>query len=256
MADQRRDMPAQQFRERVRRRVAAGDDHGHLQLAYGAANGSGSAEIGLGQAEHRREAAAYAATRQRSMKPVRGTGSATRRDDHQLVGVGDHHALDGVGVVGGAAQHGACARRCGRSGPGCPARRRGRPTSPTRSPTTIGRAAQLAGAHRGHRGRPGRPRARRSTGRGRRRSPSPSAASAWSGRCLVRGRVPRAGADPDVVSSYLLARLGSRWSDASMAAHVPGSRGGSWRCSAMSSTSTPGTTSPMIAPAVAIRWSA
>ena len=50
---------------------------------------------------------ANAATRQRSISPWRGGGSASAVDDDQLIGVGDDHPLDRVVVVRGAAQHGA-----------------------------------------------------------------------------------------------------------------------------------------------------
>ena len=39
------------------------------------------------------------------MRRGRGSGFVEGRDDDELVGVGDEHPLDGVGVVGGAAQH-------------------------------------------------------------------------------------------------------------------------------------------------------
>ena len=44
------------------------------------------------------------------MRRGRGSGFGEGRDDDELVGVGDEHPLDGVGVVGRAAQHGLARR--------------------------------------------------------------------------------------------------------------------------------------------------
>ena len=93
--------------------------------------------------------AVSAATRQRSISPYDGSGSASDGDDDQLVGVGDDHPLVRVVVVGGAPQHGRCARRCGRCGPARPASPDRSPTTPTRSPTAIALAAEFARPHRG-----------------------------------------------------------------------------------------------------------
>ena len=52
-----------------------------------------------------RSPASYAATRQRSISRGRGSGSASAVTIGQLVGVGDDHPLERVGVVGGTPQH-------------------------------------------------------------------------------------------------------------------------------------------------------
>ena len=96
---------------------------------------------------------AYAATRHRSTKPARGTGSATRRDDHELLGVGHHQPFDGVGVVGGAAQHGGALLDPDDAGERVRCARQVADEPDPVAHDDRG-AAQLAGPHRGDR-RPG-----------------------------------------------------------------------------------------------------
>ena len=69
-------------------------------------------------------------------QPRPGLGVGERGDHDQLVGVGHDDPLDGVVVVGGAAQHGRRARRPRRSGPATPSTPETSPTTRTRSPTT------------------------------------------------------------------------------------------------------------------------
>ena len=104
------------------------------------ARSSGAGQVGLGQAEQRLDVGVVRGDQAAvdEAGPRRRVGQ--RADDHQLVGVGDHHPFlpalgGGVVVVRGAAQHRACARRSGRSGPARRARRRcRRPGRPGRRP--------------------------------------------------------------------------------------------------------------------------
>ena len=139
--------------------------------------------------------ASYAATRHRSISRGARLRVGDRRDDRELVGVGDDDPLDRVGVVGGAAQHRPCAARparCGRARPSAPS---SAPTSATRSPTTTplrpSSRAFIAVTSRAVAAlvRPGS-----RSGRGRRSRPTPATASSCAGRSLVRGRdLPRPG---------------------------------------------------------------
>ena len=179
-----------------------------------------------------------------------------RDHDQQLIGVGDDDAL------GRDRCHRRCAatpfagHRAARCAPGCPACPDRSPTMPTSSPTTIGvrpssrarmavttpvgvaaeRASPPPAVDRHHHGllgvgvvgpglgaRPGAP-TRAGSGRRTRRTPVASA--------LMPGIVD--------------------W-PASMSAHIRGNSGSVLAVVPMSSTSTPGTRSPTIAPAVAIR---
>ena len=118
-------------------------------------------------------------------------------------------------------------------------------------------AAQFPGPHRGHHAVGVAGRAHSPTARDRRSPPCARWASAWSGRVLVRGREPLPGPDPDVGLVVVAAAhvTALAW-PASMSAHICGNSGSVFAVVPMSSTSTPGTRSPTIAPAVAIRWSA
>jgi hypothetical protein len=77
-----------------------------LSTSSGATASSGSSrpEIGLGQTQNRREPARVCG----DQRPFDKAGARGRvgecHHDQQLVGVGDDHALGGIGVVGGAAQ--------------------------------------------------------------------------------------------------------------------------------------------------------
>ena len=188
-----------------------------------------------------------------------------RADDHQLVGVGDHHPFQpplggGVVVVRGAAQHRACARRSGRSGPARPAAPEMSPTSATRSPTTTdlrpssrARMAVIAASSG----------ASASTQVYRPRSTAitkPSTASSCCGRVRVRGREDRPGRTRTSSSSYSR-RLRQPAASASaraatIADHSAGNSGSVLEVHATSASSTPGTARPITAAACAIRWSA
>ena len=62
-------------------------------------------EVGLGQGEQRLEVGVVGRDEAAVDHPRPGLGVGERRDDDELVGVGDDDALVGVGVVGRAAQH-------------------------------------------------------------------------------------------------------------------------------------------------------
>ena len=157
-----------------------------------AANGSGGGEVGLGQAQDRRQPAGVGGD-QRAVDEAGARRRVGERDhDQQLVGVGDDDPLG----------RDRCRRRCAatpfggpraaRCGPGCrcartgrrPRRRRRRPRSacgPVRGPAS--RSRMRSGSRPS--AQPHRPRSTVTT--------MPSSASAWSGRVLVRGREPRPG---------------------------------------------------------------
>ena len=133
MPDQHRDAARRAARRARRAAVAAGDDHGHLQLAVRRRERLGIAEVGLGEAQHRREAARVRRD-QAAVDEARARHRVGhRRDDDELLGVGHHQPLDGVGRRRrcGAARWRAPRRgRCARA---CPARRKGRrPARPGR----------------------------------------------------------------------------------------------------------------------------
>ena len=120
-------------------------------------SGSGSARSAL----VRHSSGSMPGVVRRRQRPVDQAGArlgvGERDHDHQLVGVGDDDPLDGVVVVGGAAQHGASARRPRRSGPasrrrrrrrrpGAPGRRRRRPCGPAAGTSSPSRAARPTSA--------------------------------------------------------------------------------------------------------------
>ena len=105
-----------------------------------------------------------------------------------------------------------------------------------------------------------RRRARRSDP-GRRRGPCPARRRECSGRCFVRGRLPVGSGGRGRRTRRTRARRPRRRrrSTTSCPQTAPRARGtaaGSCAVEAMSSTTTPVTASPMIAPVVAMRWSA
>ena len=176
------------------------------------------------------------------MSRGRGSGSASARDDHQLVGVGDDDALDRVGVVGGAAQHRACAGST-RTMRARRVRLAGHVTDerdPVADDDAV--AAELAGLHRRDhalvRGRrPG------VAGRGRPR-PRTLDGVLVARAVLGRGRVPCGPGGPG-----RRPRRGACRSVAPAMAQRPpsipvhsarGTPGASWRSSPTSSTRTPG----------------
>ena len=239
---------------------------GRSRSAYDAMQRGRVGEVGLGQHQHRIQVAGVGG----DQAAVDETGARHRvrqcADDHQLVGVGHQHPFRRVGVVGGSsAEHASSAApRSGRSGRACPARRRcRRPGRPGRRPRPRGgrvpgpawrspvralrarvdQAGVPAAVDRGD--EPARP---------RRRAP----AGSWSA-----GGLPRAGRTRTSSLSQLFGepaqRVTATDADRARPSMSPTSGRSPGRVLAvvpMSSTTTPGTRSPTMAPAVAIRWSA
>ena len=266
--DERRHPPLDDLAQRRRVAVGAGDDHGQVEVGVVRGELRRVGEVGLRQAQHRLEPTGVGGDERAVDEAGARDRVGQRGDDHQVRRVRDHDPLVGVGVVGGAPQDaGALGRpaRCAPARPRRPRRRRRGPPGRRRRPAC---GPARAPASRPH-GAWGRRRARRSSGPGRRRRPWPRRASAWSGRRLLRGRVPRPGRTRTSDSSRRdvsprppprdpLGDIGRR-----PQAPAPTSSGQSAAKSgsvlvvaATSSTRTPATTSPTIAPAVAIRWSA
>ena len=85
--------------------VPTGDDVGHLERRVPVEEVGRVDEVRLGQHEERLEGGVVGGDE----ASINHAGSGLRvesRHDGELVGVGDDDALDGVGVVGGAPEHG------------------------------------------------------------------------------------------------------------------------------------------------------
>ena len=209
-------------------------------------------EVGLGETQNGGEATGVGRD-QRALDESGARWWVGQRDhDEQLIRIGDDDPLGRVGVIRGAAQH-----RSAFFSSDDP-RERVRPSRyVTDDPHLVADhdrcPAELAGAHRGD----------DSFGIPVERAPPPSAIDRddhrFGGVGVLRpGLGPRtraaSGAHPDVGLVLVVA-----WSQAvalNMSAHIRGKSGNVLAVVPMSSTSTPGTRSPTMAPAVAIRWSA
>ena len=92
------------MRHRVQRIVTAGDDHREIQVGELLGERLGGRQIGLGQAQDRKQSAGV----RRDQCPVDQPGArrrvGQRHHDQQLIGVGDDYPLGGIGVIGGAPQ--------------------------------------------------------------------------------------------------------------------------------------------------------
>ena len=105
VAEQHRHLVDQQRRNGVERIVAARDRDGQVQIGELRGEGLRRREVGLGQAQNRRQPARVGGD-QRAFDEAGARRRVGERDhDQQLVGVGDDHALGGIGVVRGAPQH-------------------------------------------------------------------------------------------------------------------------------------------------------
>ena len=131
-------LPRQQRLHRVQRIVAAGGDDGEVQIGELRGERLRRRQVGLGQAQDRRQPAGVGG----DQRPLDEAGArrrvGQRHHDQQLVGVGDHHPLGGIGVIGGAPQHRSAfgPRRTIRARVSVRPDRS--PTMSTSSPTTIG----------------------------------------------------------------------------------------------------------------------
>ena len=199
--------------------------------------------------------ASHAAARPRSTNPVRGVGEAaastrTRRSAFATI-------TRSTGSVSSALRRSTVARGSIRtiraSVSGAPETS---PTTPTRSPGTMGRRrSSLARTHSTVTGSgPSsstthvyRPRSTATT--------RATTASSWDGRCLVRGREPRLLARTLTSDSSHVLRATAQAPVPSRPAHSCGNSGSVLAVVAMFSTRIPGTRSPRMAPAVAMRWS-
>ena len=179
-----------------------------------------------------------------------------RDDDQQLVGVGDDHPLGRVGVIGGAAQHRSAFAATHDAGQGV-----GLAGQVADDVDLVAdddrRAAQFPGPHRGDDAvrvaaeRAAPPAAVDGDDHGRLGVGVLGAGLGARTRTAAR-------AHPDIGLVVLVRRSRCFGSPARPAcpSHIRGKSGRVLAVVPMSSTSTPGTRSPTIAPAVAIRWSA
>ena len=227
---------------------ALGDEHRDTDRAVEVGQRRGVGEVGLRQGEQRGHPGVVRGDDAAVDHPRAGLRLGEGRDDHQLVGVRDDHALHGVGVVGGPAQDGAPL-----TDPDDP---RERPRGARRVPDDVDEvarnhplAAQLARLHRDERLLAGQHGV----------ATAVDAGDHAGHGVVVRGTLlgawarPLAGSHPHVglvVTPRHQARAPS------IAVHSRAKPGSVLAVLSMSSTVMPGTARPTSAPAVAIRWSA
>ncbi len=212
----------------------------------------GVGEVGLGEAQNGGQATRVGGD-QRALDEADARGWIGQRDhDEQLIRVGDDDPLGRIGVICGTPQY-----RSAFVASDDPRERVGPARYVADDPHLVADhdrcPAELPGAHRGD----------DSFGISVERAAPPSAIDRDDHRVggvgvLGPGLGPRtraaSGAHPDVGLVLVVA-----WSQAvalSMSAHIRGKSGSVLAVVPMSSTSTPGTRSPTMAPAVAMRWSA
>lgn len=252
MAQQHRDLVGQQRRDRVQRVVAARGDHGEIQVGELRGERFGWGEVRFRQAKNRFQASGVRGDQRALDKPGARWRIGQRHHDEQLVGVGDHNAFGGVGVVGGAAQNRPAFAAAHDAGQGVGSA--GQIADHVHVVTHHDRrAAQFAGAHRGD----------SLCGVAVQRATPPPTVDGDHHRRTGVGMVgaglgPRTRAptrsDPDVGLVVVpSAPCAQREAPASMSAHIRGKSGSVLAVVAMFSTSTPGVRSPTMAPAVAIR---
>ena len=116
--DQRGDLVAQHLPQLVGVLVGAGDHDRQVQLGVLGGERAGIGEVGLRQAQHRLEPAGVGGDEAAVDEAGPGDRVGERGDDHQLVGVRHDHPLVGVGVVRGAAQHAGALRDADDAGEG------------------------------------------------------------------------------------------------------------------------------------------
>ena len=256
MTQQHGHLVGQQGLDLGQRVVAPGGDDGQVQLGEQLGERLRRGQIRLGQTQDGHQTAGVGGDQRALDQTGARRRVGQRGDDQQLVGVGDDDPLGGVVVVGGAAQQRApipaphdARQRVGAAG---------QVTDDVDLVTDDDRgAAELAGPHRRH------PPGRVATQHTAPAAPVHRHHHRFFGvGVLGAGLGPRprapAGAHPDI-GLVVLAAAQDGWTTASLAcpasmpAHSAGKSGSVLAVVAMSSTSTPGTRSPMIAPAVAIR---
>ena len=219
---------------------------------------SGARQVRLRQAQHRMQPAGERRDQAAVDETRAGRGIGERADDQQLLRVRHDHPLVRVVVVRGAAQH---RRAVGHPhDPGQRVRPAGRVAHQVHQVADDDRGAtQLAGPH-------GDDLLVRLAVQ--RTGPAPAVDADDHRRAGVRvlgtnlragpGALARAYPDVGLVQAGPVRPPPARHapSPASIVRHMAGKSGSVFAVVAMSSTTTPGTTSPTIAPAVAIRWSA
>ncbi|CAM5705765.1 hypothetical protein SPURM210S_04780 [Streptomyces purpurascens] len=235
--------------------LAAGHDVGGVEVAVQLQQLVGRGEVRLGQHQQRIQAPGIGRDQAAVDQPGPGLRVGQGGDDGQLVGVGDDHALERIVVVRRTAQH----RRAllDADDPGEGVLLAGHVAHEGHAVADHGRlAAQLAGLHGHHHP------VLHEAGEA---SPVDGEDEALGG-VLVLGPdvrpgpgVPAAGTGADVVLVGVLAVAAHDVIPASYAPSIPVHRSGkSGRVLAVVATfsiCTPSTARPMIAPAVAMRWS-
>ncbi len=109
--DEHADPPGERVTHRVEpddraARATRGDDVAHRERRVLLEERCGVGDVGLGQQEQGLHAGVEGGDEAAVDEAGAGFGVGQGGDDDELVGVGHEHPLDGVGVVGGAAQHG------------------------------------------------------------------------------------------------------------------------------------------------------
>ena len=252
VAQQHGDATVQQFMHRLQRLVAARGHHDQIQIGELLGECGRVGQVGLCQAQDRGEAAGVGG----DQRAVHQTGARRRVGEcdhgHHLVGVGDHHPFGGIGVIGGAAQHRPAFAAPHDSGQGVrPARQVADHVDLVADHDRC--TAEFTGPHGGH--QPIRIPAEHD---------APAAAvdrhhharlgvGVLGANLGARTRAPT-GTDLDVGLVVLAcAQADPSMSDPSMSDHNRGNSGSVLAVVPMSSTVTPLTRRPTIAPAIAIR---
>src|SRR5882757_2441652 len=255
VAEQHRRLPGEQVGDDVQRGVPSGSHHGQVKTGELGCERLWRRKVGLRQAQDRRQPTRVGGDQRPLDEPGARWGVGQRDDDQQLVGIGDHHPFGGICVICGAAQHGSAFSASDDAGQGV--LQPGQVADDVHVIADDDRGpAEFPGPHRGD--HPVRGSAKGTA--------PPAAVDGDDHRLLGVGVVgsslgprPRAlaRAYPDIGLVVVVRCQGiSGACPATMSAHMPGKSGSVLAVVAMSSTATPTTRSPMMAPAVAIRWSA
>ena len=249
VAEQHGDAAVQQFLEAGEWFLTAGGDDGEVEVGELRGERCRRCQVGLGQTQDRVQAAGVGG----DQCPVDQAGArgriGQRHHHHHLVGVGHHHALGRVGVIGGAAQH-----RAARPPSDDPRQAIGATGGVADDVHPVADddrgAAQFPGPHRGHQAI--RVAVEHAT-------PPAAVHGDHHGRLGVGvfgtglSARTRSTAGPHMHVGLVVLPSAQRSPSLSMLVHSRGKSGSVLAVVAMSSTATPGVRSPMMAPAVAIR---
>ena len=231
-------------------RAARHRDGGHVECGIGIDHRSRIGEIGLGEDEERRQARVVGRHERTVDEAESRLGIGQRDHDPELVGVGDDHALDIVGVICGTPQDRLALLDLdnAREGVCLVGDVADQAHAIAHDDALAPELASLDGQHRravvGDHGE-----ATAIDGGDER------------GRCVVMGgsvlgprpRLATRGADADVVLVQVPTAAVGHQRPASMRCHMPGKSGSVLVVASMPVTCTPGTTSPITAAAVAMR---